>query len=157
MATPKVSTSIACRIVGLNRDRFNEYIAAGHYGCAPSTVPGRTRLFGPDDLLTLMLFKRLMDDGYTVEAAGKIACAIGTVAQCYPEARAVSYVETYIGSGTAMLTKDVPPAEDWDTVTISGCDIRKVTTFRIGKERDLVAHYTDEETNTFRDPADIEE
>ena len=156
MAVKKVSTAIACRIVGLNRDRFNEYVAAGHYPCAPKTVPGRARLFGPDDLLTLMIFKRLTEDGYTVERAGDIACAIGTLAMSYPEARAISYVETYFHGGTAMLTENVPDPKDWDTVLLSGTDIRKSTTFRIGKERDIVAHYTDEETNTFRDPSDEE-
>ncbi|WP_343343383.1 MerR family transcriptional regulator [Sphingomicrobium sp. XHP0239] len=154
MATPRVSTAIACRIVGLNRDRLNEYIAAGQYACAPATVPGRARLFDPDDLLTLMLFKRLMGDGYTVEGAGRIACAIGNLAKVHPDARAISYVESYIGSGHAMLSHDVPAADEWDDVLLSGTDIRKVTTFRIGKERDMVAHYIDEETSTFRDPSD---
>lgn len=156
MQTPKLSTSYACRVVGLNRDRFNEYVAAGHYPCAPSTIPGRARLFDPDDMLTLFLFKRLIDDGFTVEKAGKIACAIGGLAKVYPDERAIAYVETYIGSAEVRLPREVPPAEDWDTAFISGCDIRKVTTFRIGKERDLVAHYTAEETATFRDPADDE-
>lgn len=157
MATKKVSTSIACRIVGLNRDRLNEYIAAGHFGCAPATVPGRSRLFDPDDLLTLMLFKRLMDDNYTVEGAGSIACAIGEVARFNPEARAVSYLQTYFSGGHAMLEKDVPPVADWDHVVVGGADIRKVTTFRIGKERDIIAHYTEEETATFVDPSDADE
>ena len=157
MATKKVSTSIACRIVGLNRDRFNEYVAAGQYSCAPSTIPGRARMFDPDDLLTLFLFKRLIEDGYTIEKAGQIACEIGGVAKLNPAARAISYVEDYfIGRGHAYLTADVPAPETWDDVTFSGTDIRKVTTFRIGKERDLVAHYTDEETSNFRDPSDKE-
>lgn len=156
MAVKKVSTAIACRIVGLNRDRFNEYVAAGQYHCAPPTVPGRARLFDPDDMLTLFLFKRLIDDGYTIEKAGNIACAIGLVAKSHPEERAISYVETYFPGGTAYITKAVPAPETWDEVVLSGMDIRKVTTFRIGKERDLVAHYTDEETSTFRDPSDEE-
>lgn len=156
MAIKKVSTAIACRIVGLNRDRFNEYVAAGHYPCAPSTVPGRARLFDPDDMLTLFLFKRLIDDGYTIEKAGNIACAIGLVAKSYPEERTISYVETYFTGGTPYVTSAVPKPENWDQEVLSGMDIRKVTTFRISKERDLVAHYTDEETNTFRDPSDEE-
>lgn len=157
MAVRKVSTSIACRIVGLNRDRFNEYVAAGQYRCAPSTVPGRARMFDPDDLLTLFLFKRLIEDGYTVEKAGHIACEIGAVAKINPEARAISYVEDYfVGRGRAMLAGNVPDPSEWDSVLLSGTDIRKVTTFRIGKERDLVAHYADEETSNFRDPADEE-
>lgn len=153
MPVPKLTTSVACRVVGMNRDRFNEYVAAGQYRCAPNTVPGRARLFDPDAMLTLFLFKRLMDDGYTVEKAGVIACAIGEVAKLNPEARAVSYVEDYFkGHGRAMLTSEVPMPDTWDKVLLSGTDIRKVTTFRIGKERDLVAHYTEEEQSIIGNP-----
>ena len=154
MTEIRLSTSKACRVAGINKDRFNEYVAAGHYPCAPSTIPGRARLFNPDDMLTLFLFKRLIDDGATVQAAGRIACEIGVIAKIYPAERAISYVETYIGSATAVLPRDVPSPETWDEVLFSGVDIRKVTTFRIGKERDLVAHYTAEETATFVDPSD---
>ncbi len=152
MAVTRLTTAVACRVAGINRDRFNEYVAANQYQCAPRTIPGRARLFDPDDMLTLHLFKRLMDDGYTVEKAGHIACEIGQVARIHPEARAVSYVETYFSRGSAHLTSEVPAPETWDDVLFSGTDIRKVTTFRIGKERDLVAHYTEEERSIIGDP-----
>lgn len=153
MAVPKLTTAVACRVAGINRDRFNEYVAAGHYHCAPPTVPGRARLFDPNAMLTLHLFKRLMDDGYTVERAGMMACAIGDVALQHPEERAISWVESYFKNhGMAFLTKDVPPPEKWDDVLFSGTDIRSATTFRIGKERDLVAHYTAEEASIIGDP-----
>ena len=152
MAVQRLTTSVACRVAGISRDRFNEYVAAGHYHCAPKTIPGRARLFDPDDMLTLFLFKRLMDDGFTVEKAGELACAIGAIAKEYPEERAICFVETYFRSGTAALPSSVPPPEDWDHVLFSGTDIRKVTTFRIGKERDLVAHYTAEEAAIVGDP-----
>lgn len=152
MAVPKLTTSVACRVAGINRDRFNEYVAAGQYHCAPKTIPGRARLFDPDDMLTLFLFKRLIDDGFTVERAGDLACAIGSVAKQHPEERAICYVESYFRGGTAALPRDVPPPEKWDEVVFSGTDIRKVTTFRIGKERDLVAHYTEEERAIIGDP-----
>lgn len=145
MAVLRLTTAVACRVAGIHRDRFNEYVAAGQYPCAPRTVPGRARLFTPDDMLTLHLFKRLIDDGYTVERAGNIACAIGEVAKQNPDARAISYVESYFRGGSAHPTSQVPPPETWDDVLFSGSDIRAVTTFRIGKERDLVAHYTEEE------------
>jgi len=112
-------------------------------------------MFDPDEMLTLFLFKRLMDDGYTVEKAGNIACQIGEIAKYYPDERAICYVETYIGSGSVALARDVPSPDQWDHVLFSGVDIRKVTTFRIGKERDLVAHYTDEEISNYVDPSDL--
>jgi len=151
-----LTTAVACRVAGINRDRFNEYVAAGHYRCAPQTVPGRARLFDPDAMLTLFLFKRLMDDGFTVERAGGIACAIGEVAKQNPDARAISYVESYFPGGHAFLPSIVPPPEEWDNVLFSGTDIRKVTTYRIGKERDLVAHYTEEQRAIIGDPDEID-
>lgn len=153
MPVMKLTTAIACRVAGINRDRFNEYVSAGQYHCAPRTSPGRARLFDPDDMLTLFLFKRLIDDGYTIEKAGNIACALGIVAKQFPEERFLSYVEDYfVGRGTAFRAQDVPAYEKWDDVLFSGTDIRKVTTFRIGKERELVAHYTAEEAAIIGDP-----
>ena len=142
---PKLTTKAACNVVGLNRDRFNEHVAAGHFNCAPRTVPGRARLFEPDDMLALMLFKRLMDDGFSPEKAGDMACAIAHAAKFSPDARAISYVESFFSGGTAVPASEVPPVADWDQVLFSGTDIRKVTTYRIGKLRDMIAHYTEEE------------
>lgn len=157
MAVTKLTTAVACRVAGINRDRFNEYVAAGQYNCAPKTIPGRARLFSPDDMLTLFLFKRLIDDGYTVERAGTMACAIGQVAAIYSDERVFSYVEDYfVGHGSAHRAKDVPPPETWDDVLFSGTDIRKVTSFRIGKERELVAHYTAEEVSIIGNPDEAE-
>lgn len=157
MYPKKLTTAKACEVAGLHRDRFNEYVAAGLYNCAPKTVPGRARLFDPDDMLTLFLFKRFIDDGYTIEKAGNIACVLGEVAKQHPEERFLSYVEDYfIGHGTAFRAQDVPAYEQWDDVLFSGTDIRKVTTFRIGKERELVAHYTAQQESIIGDPFEAE-
>lgn len=143
---PRLTTVAACRVARIDRGRFNEYVASGDYTCAPNTIPGRARLFTPDDMLALVLFKRLIDDGFTPKRAGSIACAIGEVAKHNPEARAVSYVESYFtGAGDAFPASAVPTPETWDDVIFGGTDIRKVTTFRVGKERDMIAHYTEEE------------
>lgn len=143
--TPKLTTVAACRVVGIDRDRFNEHVAAGRFSCAPRTIPGRARLFDPDDMIALWLFKELMDDGLDAAHAGRIACEVAEAARQAPEARAISYVQPYLGSGTAMPADSVRPPSDWDTYMLSGSDIRKVTTFRIGKMREMIAHYTEEE------------
>lgn len=142
----KLTTASACRVARLDRVRFNEYIAAGRFPCAPDTIPGRARLFDPDDMLALWLFRELIDDGFEAARAGKIACTVAEAARQHPEARTISYVQDYFGSrGHAFPTESVPVPEKWDNVLFSGTDIRKVTTFRIGKLREMIAHYTEEE------------
>lgn len=143
---PKLTTTAACRIARIDRDRFNEHVAAGRFPCAPATVPGRARLFDPDAMIALWLFRELMDDGFNAEHAGRIACAVAEAARHNPQARAISYVQDYFGSrGYALPADEVPAHSEWDSTPINGTDIRKVTTFRIGKLRDMIAHYTDEE------------
>lgn len=153
MAVPKLTTAAACRVARLNRDRFNEHVAAGAFNCAPKTVPGRSRFFDPDDMLTLWLFRELMDDGFDARFAGAIACSVGEAARQHPEARSISYAQDYFGSrGHAFPADQVPDHSKWDEVVFSGSDIRKVTTFRVGKLREMIAHYTEEEFSVAGEP-----
>lgn len=149
--SPKLTAIAACRVAGIDRDRFNEHVAAGRFPCAPATVPGRARLFDPDDMIALWLFREQMDDGFDASTAGYIACEVARAAREHPEARTISYVEDYFrgargaSRGRAFPAEKVPPPDKWDSVLLSGTDIRKVTTFRIGKLREMIAHYTEEE------------
>lgn len=147
LATPKLTTTAACRVARIDRDRFNEHVAAGRFPCAPQTVPGRARFFDPNDMIALWLFRELMDDGFDAAHAGHIACEVATAARAYPDERAIAYVEGYFSpsTGTAVPAANVPDPSQWDSTTFSGTDIRKVTIFRIGKLRQLIAHYTEEE------------
>lgn len=143
---PKLTTKAACAVARIDRDRFNEHVAAGSFDCAPRTIPGRSRLFDPNDMIALWLFRELMDDGFDAKRAGSIACEVAASARQYPDAPAISYVESYFsGSGDAFPANAVPDSAKWDEVLFSGSDIRKVTTFRIGKLREMIAHYTEEE------------
>jgi hypothetical protein len=146
-ATPKLTTTAACRVARLDRDRFNENVAAGNFQCAPATVPGRARLFDPDDMISLWLFRELMEDGFSKEWAGKIACEVGEAARRNPNAPAISFVYGYFYpvSGDAMPADEVPSSNEWDTTMLGGTDIRKTMTFNIKKLRALIAHYTEEE------------
>lgn len=152
MAVPKLTTAIACRVARINRDRFNEHVADKTFNCAPSTIPGRARLFDPDDMIGLYLFRELMDDGFDARKAGFISCAVAAAAKNNPDAAAISYVESYFAGGDAFPADQVPASSKWDEVLFSGTDIRKVTTFRIGKLRELIAHYTEEERSIIGDP-----
>lgn len=143
---PRLTTKAACRVARIDRDRFNEHSAAGRFPCAPATVPGRARLFDPDDMIALWLFRELMEDGYDAATAGAIGCAVALSARQNPQARTISFVQDYFGNrGFACPSDVVPDPTEWDTVYFSGTDIRKVTTFRIGKLRELIAHGTEEE------------
>ena len=147
MAVPKLPTKAACRVARMDRDRFNEHIAAGFFNCAPETVPGRARLFDPDDMIALCLFRELMDDGLDAKRSGKIACAVSRAAREHPTAPAISYVQDYFIGNTAvaMPSDEVPPASEWATNLFmpGGTDARKVTTFNIAKLRKMIAHYTE--------------
>lgn len=153
----KLTTKVACRVARMDRDRLNEHVAAGRFPCAPETTPGRARLFDPDDMIALWLFREQMDDGFEASTAGHIACEVARAARENPEARTISYVEDYFrGSrgasrGHAFPTETVPSPDKWDSVLFSGTDIRKVTTFRIGKLREMIAHYTEEERRIIGD------
>lgn len=145
MITSKLTTAAACRVAGLDRNRFNEHVAAGRFTCAPATVAGRARFFGPDDMIALRLFRELMEDGFNADRAGVIACAVSEAARSNPNAATISYVETFVGSNIALPTKLIPDPSKWDQFLVSGSDVRKVTTFNIAKMRRLIAHYTEEE------------
>lgn len=142
----KLTTTAACRVARIDRDWFNQHVAAGRFKCAPETVPGRARLFDPDDMIALWLFRELMDDGQDATRAGFIACAVADVARHNPDVRMISYVQDYFGDrGNAFPAEIVPDSSKWDSEIFSGTDIRKVTTFRIGKLREMIAQYTEEE------------
>ena len=151
---PKLTTAVACRVARINRDRFNEHVAAGAFGCAPQTIPGRARLFDPDDMIALWLFRELMDDGFNASRAGSIACEVARAAREHPQATTISYVQDYFPvRGFAYPYDDVPAVEDWGKVLFpAGSDIRKTTNFRIDKLRDMIAHYTAEEAAIIGDP-----
>lgn len=141
----KLTTKAACRVVGVDRDRFNEHVAAGNFPCAPATIPGRARLFDPDDMIALYLFKEFLDEGADAKSAGALACEIANCARFNPDERAISLVYTYFSRPHAMPSTQAPDPSTWDEVLIGGTDIRKVLTYRIGKLREMIAHWTEEE------------
>ncbi|RTL96162.1 hypothetical protein EJV44_11325 [Ancylobacter aquaticus] len=148
---PKLTTVAACRVARLDRDRFNEHVAAGRFGCAPSTVPGRARLFDPDDMIALCLFSDLLEDGIAVNQAGHIACEVARAAREHPEAQAISYVRsTTVQSGfsadsAAIPAGSVPEPSTWNKTLFHGGLIEKVTTFNVWQMRQRIAHRTEEE------------
>jgi hypothetical protein len=150
-AIPKLTAIAACRVAGIDRDRFNEHVAAGRYRCAPETTAGRARLFTPDDMLALVLFCDLLKDGLDAVHAGRIACEVSAAARENPDARAISYVRSnMIQSGwsldrMAIPADRVPDPSTWNKDPLHGNMIERVQTFNVWQLRQRIAHATEEE------------
>lgn len=83
-STPRpyqVRAKTACEAVGLDRDRFNEDVAAGIYTCAPPTDAGKARVFYEPDLIALYFYAHLRRWGLTAERAANVACRVGDQAR----------------------------------------------------------------------------
>lgn len=74
-------SALACKIVQLDRLKFNDAVASGLYPCAPATKPGSSRIFDEDGLIPLYFFARLTEFGVTTAVAGRIACDIASSAR----------------------------------------------------------------------------
>lgn len=132
----KLTTKAACELAGINRDRFNEYVAAQFYECAPATVAGRARDFAEDDLVTLILFRQLMDRDMSPKRAGLLACVIGEEARCAPEAEAVMLIDTYMGRPRACQIGEAPEI----TEIVDGSTIWGLTIVNVGQPRRIARH-----------------
>jgi hypothetical protein len=142
---PKLTTTLACRVARIDRDRFNEAVASGHFNCAPETTPGRARIFHPEDMIALWLYRELLDDGYRKDFAGQMACAVSSAARRNPNAPTITFLQGYFGPGVgeAVTADRVPNAETWSQANFDGTDIRKTTTFNIQKLRELISFRTE--------------
>lgn len=85
MATIRVRAPLACRIVNLDRVKFNDAVASGTYPCAPPTMKGSARLFDEESLIPLYFFARLTEFGIPAGRAGQLACEMARTARqtCY--------------------------------------------------------------------------
>lgn len=99
----KFRTAAACRIAKIDRNRFNEAVAAGNYPCAPTTVPGASRLFAEDDILALYAYGRLLAFGFTPSHAGEYACRVHQALVQKPKVKAVAVAFALNGLKRTLL------------------------------------------------------
>lgn len=99
----KFRTAAACRIAMIHRDRLNESVAAGNYGCAPETRPGASRIFEEDDLIALTIYGRQLKEGVSAERAGRLACAVRKALEKSPNAKVVSVLKALNGLGRTVV------------------------------------------------------
>lgn len=88
---PTMSSTYACEVAFVNKQRFNEAVARGDYPCAPR-VEGRTRPFAARDVAGLWLYGHLTDDGIPPAKAGDLACALVDVLRRRPDLAEVALV-----------------------------------------------------------------
>lgn len=117
----KFRTAAACRIAKIDRNRFNEAVAAGNYPCAPATVAGASRLFAEDDILALYAYGRLLAFGFTPSHAGEYACRVRQALDSKPKVKTVavafalnSLKRTLIDERPALLSPDNPVFERFE-------------------------------------------
>jgi len=127
-----LTTTAACNVVRMRRDRFNEAVASGFYECAPPTVPGRARIFSPDDMVPLWIYRDQTDAGVSKEAAGYVACQVGIAARENPTDGCIAFVRTNAGgNGFACRVEDLPDIETWSENDFYEGRIIEVRTFNV--------------------------
>lgn len=103
----------ACEIARVDPDRFNEWVAAGIYPCAPRTRPGATRIFDEQDLITLCIFRHLTDEGMIPSKAGEMVCELRTLLIERPDAMRVVCLTHSFGGFIWIDAEHYDPADDF--------------------------------------------
>jgi hypothetical protein len=71
-----VRAGSAMQIAGIDRDKFNAYVADGYFNCAPPARNRASRVFEYGDLIALCVFADLLAFGFKPREAGRFACII---------------------------------------------------------------------------------
>lgn len=138
-------TQTACRIARIDRDRFNEAVAAGNYPCAPSVDRGATRVFNESELIALFYYGRLLENDWPPKLAGKLACQLSDFLQEAPQAEEAVII---IGSGFPQVMNgdelNFKPRElhgtglVWQRLAIDVGNIRKKVCEQIEEEISVI-------------------
>lgn len=136
----KLTTIAACRVARIDRQRFNEHVAAGDYPCAPKTVPGRSRLFDESDLIALFVFAREVERGVKPGAAGSLACQVRETLTDRPDAETSVLADIVSGPHSQLVQPDTKLAARWAI----GVPL-KLTTYNVAGVRALVREGIEEQ------------
>lgn len=145
--TLKLTTTLACEIAQIDRDRFNEDVAAGHFKCAPETIPGRSRILDLYDTIALKFYSELLTSGATKQRAGRVACAVAKAARESPDEPVISYVEDYFlpPRGKAIPASTLGPRNKMSDEIYRSSNIRCVTDFNVAYTKTFIIHHVEEE------------
>ncbi len=141
MPKDRARAKLACRIARVDPDRFNELAATGHFPCAPRTTPGAARIFDVNDILTLIVFRRLTGRGFLPSMAGPLACEMRYFLRDHPEADKVFCVWDIAEHPLWLLPEHVTP----EATHISGLDIISKEEWSLAPMRKFILHELNEE------------
>ena len=137
-------TQSACRIAGIDRNRFNEAVAAGNYKCAPPVARGSTRVFSEIDLIALTYYGSLIrTDEYTAGLAGKLTCIFQEQLRRTPDENEIVLVRSIAGTWTACAGSAVSDTANFS----SGLPILEARRIKVENLRSIVRREADEEDN----------
>ncbi len=94
----KIRTDLACKIAGIDRNRFNEAVSANHYPCAPFTPVGVTRKFEEFQTIALAVYGGLLNRGLSPQMAGRISCEIQDQLRRHPDEDEIVILQTVSGT-----------------------------------------------------------
>lgn len=137
----RARTKLACKIAGVDPDRFNEAVHAGNYPCAPETTPGAARVFNIEDMVALKVYSRLLNQEIPPRRAGHMACGVLGVLKQHPGTDRVLEIILALGSHYYMRDEDF----DRDATHMSGLSIMEVREFRLDGIRAGVARDLEDE------------
>jgi hypothetical protein len=142
----KARSPLAMRIANVDRQKFNEAVSAGHYGCAPETNRGSSRIFSEDDLVGLYVFGRLLDIGMGTRAAGSFACKFKEKTESHPEEASIVFVKGMSGAAHFFLGSEYNPkaAEEGKTY-LGSSPVSFSINFHLGNIRSFIRRELEDE------------
>lgn len=133
---PTMSSTYACEVAFVNKQRFNEAVARGDYPCAPN-VEGRARAFAARDVFGLWLYGHFVDEGIPPAKAGELACQLVEVMRLRPDLEEVAIVRD------AFRRRHVCAPDEIDSLinfTLGGTRPVGIETLDLRTVRDNIAH-----------------
>lgn len=131
----------ACRIAGIEHQRFNEAVASGHYPCAPKVDRGSTRVFDLEDLVALYFYGSLLEQGWPPRLAGQYACRIHDCLISYPQTTGVMVIRLANGSFQTLAESELNGTPKGDV----GGGVMQRFSFDIETARKYIDREIDEE------------
>jgi len=137
----KAKAALAADIARIDKQRLNEAIAGGFYACAPATTRGATRAFDVLDIITLIVYRHLIDEGMVPRCAGPMACGLRALLSREPEANIVYHVKDGFGETHWLTEAEFDPGQAW----LHETNIVSARQWRLDLMRQMVLHRLQEE------------
>jgi hypothetical protein len=141
MPNLRARTKTACRVAGVDPDRFNELVAAGHYPCAPRTTAGVARVFTVNDIVALRVYAYMVDEGTIPSKAGPLACGLAVLLKVQPHTHRAVCVKPSLRSVEWLASEEFA----FESTHMGGLEIISVREWRLEPIRARIVHELEEE------------